>query len=74
MQLYDNQMLVADNQPVIKTMPIDLKEIKKHQLESKSVQKLLGTDKRFHIKIFLGQDSQNLMDPLLTYCVTVIRL
>ena len=46
--------MVADNQPAIKTMPIDLTEIKKHQLESKSVQKLLGTDKRFHIKNFSG--------------------
>ena len=44
-------MAVTDT-PVIKTMPIDLYEIQKHQLEEKSQDKMLGTDKRFHVKNF----------------------
>ena len=51
---YENQVMAVNDQPVVKTMPIDLQEIKKHQDTEKCVDKLLGTDKRYHLKNFHG--------------------
>ena len=42
----------ANETPIIKTMPIDLDLIKEHQDPEKSVEKMLGTDKRVHVKNF----------------------
>ena len=53
-QFYESQVMAVKDTPVIKTMHIDLYEIQKHQLEEKSQDKMLGTDKRFHVKNFHG--------------------
>ena len=47
---YMQEVMTANNTPVIKTMPIDLESIKEHQHAEKCAQKMLGTDKRFHVK------------------------
>ena len=62
---YESQVMAVDDQPVIKTIPIDLKVIKEQQDIEKCAEKLLGTDKRFNIKNFhgagiLGQNGTNL--------------
>jgi len=44
----------VNNQPIIKTMPIDLQEIKKCQDEENLTEKFIGTDKRYHLKNFHG--------------------
>ena len=54
---YESQVMAVKDTPVIKTMPINLYEIQKHQLEEKCQAKMLGTDKRSHVKNFHGQDS-----------------
>ena len=46
--------MAVQDQPVVKTMPIDLQEIKIQQDTAKCVEKLLGTDKRYHLKNFHG--------------------
>ena len=46
--------MAVNDTPVIKTMPIDLQEIKTHQDNEKCVDNMLGTDKRFHVKKFHG--------------------
>ena len=38
-------------------MPIDLELIKEHQVAEKCAQKMLGLDKRFHVKNFSGAES-----------------
>ena len=55
-QFYESQVMAIDDTPVIKTMPIDLKTIKEHQVLEDSVKKLLGTDKRYHLKKFHGAE------------------
>ena len=49
--------MAINDQPVVKTMPIDLQEIKKHQDTEKCVDKLLDRDKRYHLKNFMGHDT-----------------
>ena len=44
--------MAADETPIIKTMPIDLELIKEHQDTEKCMEKMLGSDKRFHAKNF----------------------
>ena len=51
------EMMAANDTPVIKTMPIDLELIKEHQVAEKCAQKMLGSDKRFHVKNFSGAES-----------------
>ena len=46
------QLMTADDTPIIKTMPIDLQLIKEHQDTKKCEDHMLGTDKRFHVKNF----------------------
>ena len=54
---YNNEVMAANDTPVIKTMPIDLEVIKEHQDAEKCAQKMLGQDKRFHVKNFSGAES-----------------
>ena len=55
-------------------MPIDLELIKEHQDTEKCSIKMLGTDKRFHVKNLVRQDSQKLLEPKSIYCASVTEL
>ena len=54
---YMHQCMAANDTPVIKTIPIDLELIKEHQDAEKCAQKMLGLDKRFHVKNFSWAES-----------------
>ena len=71
---YESQVMAVDDQPVIKTIPIDLKVIKEQQDIEKCAEKLLGTDKRFHIKNFMGQESLVKTEHILIYSSLVTGL
>ena len=71
---YNNEVMAANDTPVIKTMPIDLEVIKEHQDAEKCAQKMLGQDKRFHVKISVGQNPQQLTEHNSIYCASVIEL
>ena len=49
---YLNKIMHTDQTPIIKTMPIDLELIKKHQDTERCIEKMLSKDKRFHFKNF----------------------
>ena len=49
---YMQEVMKADNTPVVKTMPVDLETIKEHQDTEKCIEKMLNKDKRFHVKNF----------------------
>lgn len=66
--------MVVDTIPIIKIMPIDLKLIKEYQDTEKCIEKMLGKDKRFHIKILVRQNSQKLMEQKSIYCAIVTEL
>ena len=49
---FRQEVMKADDTPIVKTMPIDLDLIKEHQDSEKCVEKMLHKDKRFHVKNF----------------------
>ena len=55
--------MAVDDQPIIKTMPIDLQEIKKYQDKEKLTEKLIGIDKRYHLKNLYGAGYLGLNGP-----------
>ena len=51
------EVMTANDTPVVKTMPIDLESIKEHQEAEKCAEKMFDTDRRFHVKNFSGSGS-----------------
>ena len=71
---YMQQVMNANTTPDIKTMPIDLESIKEHQEAEKCAEKMLGTDKRFHVKNFSGTGSSITNGTQLNLLASVIKL
>ena len=49
---YEHQVMAVQDHVPIKTMPIDLEQIKEHQDAKKNLYKLLTKDKRYYTKKF----------------------